>query len=182
MPSFSYAKEINLLQKRNEAEANSKEDKGQGQQRALTKAKTNIINAAGRSLHEIYIQSRLTFYVLGDIVKSLSTGTKEEKQKAIESVGGPVAAVATGKQIAQHRSPSHMRLYAAMISIALAIFNLLPIPALDGGRLLSFYIQKTTKIWAKKYFTREQRINTIFFLLLLILGILIILKDIRQFF
>ncbi|HCY21821.1 TPA: hypothetical protein DIC40_08515 [Patescibacteria group bacterium] len=31
--------------------------------------------------------------------------------------------------------------FAGLISLALAIFNILPIPALDGGRLLSVIIQ-----------------------------------------
>ena len=56
--------------------------------------------------------------------------------------------------------------FAALISLALAIFNLLPIPALDGGRLLSFIIQKLTHADPKKYFMRESYINVVVFVLL----------------
>ncbi|MBP6910107.1 site-2 protease family protein [Patescibacteria group bacterium] len=33
-------------------------------------------------------------------------------------------------------------MFGGLISLALAFFNLLPIPALDGGRLLGVIIQK----------------------------------------
>jgi len=39
-----------------------------------------------------------------------------------------------------------------MISLALAIFNILPIPALDGGRVVGVIIQKVFRIKPEKYF------------------------------
>jgi len=42
-----------------------------------------------------------------------------------------------------------------MISLALAIFNVLPIPALDGGRLLGILIQCLGKLKPEKYFNIE---------------------------
>lgn len=42
-----------------------------------------------------------------------------------------------------------------MLSMALAMFNLLPIPALDGGRLLGVVIQKVGKFNRAKYFEIE---------------------------
>ena len=55
-----------------------------------------------------------------------------------------------------------------MISFALAIFNLLPIPALDGGRWLGVIIQSlffSKKV--EKYFVIENYINIFFFVLLM---------------
>jgi len=45
--------------------------------------------------------------------------------------------------------------FAGMISLALAIFNVLPIPALDGGRLLGILIQWTARLKEEKYFNVE---------------------------
>jgi membrane-associated protease RseP (regulator of RpoE activity) len=42
-----------------------------------------------------------------------------------------------------------------MISLALAIFNVLPIPALDGGRLLGVFIQRGARLKEEKYFNIE---------------------------
>jgi len=42
-----------------------------------------------------------------------------------------------------------------MISLALAIFNVLPIPALDGGRLLGVLIQGIARLKPEKYFNIE---------------------------
>lgn len=71
--------------------------------------------------------------------------------------------------------------FAGMISLALAIFNVLPIPALDGGRLLGVLIQSGGKLKPEKYFTIEGYINLVFFVLLMGLGVYIILKDLVRF-
>ncbi len=68
-----------------------------------------------------------------------------------------------------------------MISLALAIFNVLPIPALDGGRLLGVIIQWIGKFKPEKYFNIEGYINLFFFVLLMGLGIYILLKDLVRF-
>jgi regulator of sigma E protease len=68
-----------------------------------------------------------------------------------------------------------------MISLALAIFNILPIPALDWGRLLWTLIQRIGKLKPEKYFNVEGYINLVFFVLLMGLGIYILLKDLVRF-
>jgi regulator of sigma E protease len=45
--------------------------------------------------------------------------------------------------------------FAGLISLALALFNILPIPALDGGRLLGVLIQRILRLKTEKYFTIE---------------------------
>ena len=42
--------------------------------------------------------------------------------------------------------------FAGIISLALAIFNLLPIPALDGGRGIGAILQAIFRIKPEKYF------------------------------
>lgn len=64
-----------------------------------------------------------------------------------------------------------------MLSLALAIFNILPIPALDGGRFWAVIIQKLCRIKDEKFATVEGRVNFVFFWALMLLGIVIIVKD-----
>lgn len=68
----------------------------------------------------------------------------------------------------------------AMISIFLAISNLLPIPALDGGRLLFLGIEKVRRkpIDAKI----EAKVNSIFFTLLILLMLFVTLRDVWHIF
>lgn len=70
--------------------------------------------------------------------------------------------------------------FVAIISIYLAIFNSLPIPAVDGGRLLFLGIEKIRKKPIPQKI--EQRINTVFFGLLIGLMIWVTIKDIIRIF
>jgi regulator of sigma E protease len=67
-----------------------------------------------------------------------------------------------------------------MISLSLAIFNILPIPALDGGRLLGIIIQKVFGLKGDRYFAIENYINIIFFVLMMGAGILMLFKDLSK--
>lgn len=71
--------------------------------------------------------------------------------------------------------------FAGIISLALAIFNLLPIPALDGGRGVGAALQALFKIPASRYFKREGYVNALVFYLLMALGVVIIVKDLVVF-
>lgn len=57
-----------------------------------------------------------------------------------EQVSGPVAIVAIGANIAKSDAGNLFR-FAALISINLAIINILPLPALDGGQLAFLLIE-----------------------------------------
>lgn len=67
-------------------------------------------------------------------------------------------------------------LLAAVISLNLAVFNLLPIPALDGGHLMFLIIEKITGKPVKKEIV--EKISNVFFYLLIALIILICCNDI----
>lgn len=61
-------------------------------------------------------------------------------QFTIEELGGPVRMFKFTGQVAMQGIESLM-LWAAMLSLYLGIFNLLPIPALDGGRLVFLFVE-----------------------------------------
>jgi regulator of sigma E protease len=66
----------------------------------------------------------------------------------------------------------------ALISLHLAIFNLLPIPALDGGKLLFLTLEGVRK--RPVSIETEKKITALFFGILVILAILVTIKDIQQ--
>jgi regulator of sigma E protease len=67
-----------------------------------------------------------------------------------------------------------------MISLALAIFNILPIPALDGWRIVWVLTQAIGRFSPQSYFIIENYINFFFFVVLMLLGVYIMFKDLVQ--
>lgn len=93
---------------------------------------------------------------------------------------GIVAVVKIGGDIINQSGIQMGLLFAAVISINLALFNLLPIPALDGGHLLFLILNKICqgRISKKRFDKAADKITEIFFILLIILIVLITLNDI----
>lgn len=95
-----------------------------------------------------------------------------------QDVSGPVGiAVITG-QVAQQGIVPLLQ-FAAVLSINLAVINFLPIPALDGGRVLFLAIEKLRR----KPMSRnlEAAIHNIAFLLLIGLIFLVTIRDVSKF-
>lgn len=76
----------------------------------------------------------------GRLVKRLFTGQDDVR----ESVGGPVMIAKVTKEAADAGMRSFWGL-VAMLSIALAVFNILPIPVLDGGHLVFLLYEGITR-------------------------------------
>ena len=97
---------------------------------------------------------------------------------ATNAIAGPVGIFAITK-ISLGEGFMHMLNLTAIISLALAITNLLPLPALDGGKCVYLFFQKINP----RVFTDElsEKIDSAGFILLMCLGVLIIIKDIFQF-
>jgi len=93
-------------------------------------------------------------------------------------VSGPVGiAVLTG-QVAQLGFDYLLR-FTAMLSINLAIINILPIPALDGGRILFILIEKLKGSPVSRKF--EQRAHNLGFALLISLMVIVTVRDFARF-
>ncbi len=121
---------------------------------------------------------------LGSLVAGGVTGNTEARQhgqtKASSDVSGPVGIFVTLKE-GSLLGYQFMLFIIAYISLALAIMNILPLPALDGGRLwLTLFSRGLLKrpLSAK----REEAINASGFLVLLGLIILITIVDVKRFF
>lgn len=93
---------------------------------------------------------------------------------SLESISGPVGIISMTGDAARLGLPYLIQLMATL-SISLAVINLLPIPALDGGHLLFLLIEGVRK---KPVSLKTQEIATqIGFMLLLALMVFIIYND-----
>lgn len=98
--------------------------------------------------------SMATLKGLGDLIGQLYngltsqlSGDKAAREKgnqdlsaAGNSVGGPLSIVGVFFPAAQNAGASTLLFLTAIISLTLAVMNILPIPALDGGRLFLAYL------------------------------------------
>ena len=97
------------------------------------------------------------------------------KGKIVEEISGPVGIV-TMVVSAAELGVSHLLTFTAILSISLAILNILPFPALDGGRIL-FVILET--ISRRKISEKWQMVSHgIGFAILILLMILVTVKDV----
>lgn len=118
----------------------------------------------------------LTFQGLGTAIVSLFQG---DTTKASEQVSGPVGVFAVLQQGSLYGF-QFMLFVIAIISLSLAIMNVLPIPALDGGRLFVLALFRVLKKPLTK--EREEAIHGAGFLFLMGLIVLITIVDVRRFF
>ncbi len=94
----------------------------------------------------------------------------------LKDMHGVVAITKIGGDMIEKSGKSSGILLAALISMNLAILNILPIPALDGGHLLFLFAEK---IMGKPLDEKViEMISSIFFSLLIILMILVVFNDI----
>ena len=111
---------------------------------------------------------------------SFDASVRQSGQEAISSVGdsvaGPVGIVGELFPAFTAAGPSNLAFLAALISVSLACMNILPIPALDGGRWLLITIYRLRK----KKLTKEveERIVSRAMLVLLALIVIVTVLDI----
>jgi len=87
--------------------------------------------AVGRALHKTWSMSVLTLEMLWKMVVG---------QASLENISGPISIAQYAGQSAQIGLVPFLS-FLAVISISLGVLNLLPIPVLDGGHLLYFFIE-----------------------------------------
>ena len=119
------------------------------------------------------LTTRIFWGILG-MIKSLILG-----EGAKIEVAGPVGIAFLTKQVAS-LGLVYVLQFAAILSINLGIINALPIPALDGGRILFILIEKIRRRPISQKV--EQFFHTAGFALLIGLMILITFRDVMKFF
>jgi regulator of sigma E protease len=131
--------------------------------------------APGVALVETAKVFKLTFDFVGGLFKGIFT-----KGQVSGDVGGPIAIyMYTG--MAVKLGVMAVLQFIAILSVNLALVNILPLPALDGGKVLFLILRRVMG----KHFMQEKvenLIHTIGFALLIGLMILLTIKDIKRFF
>lgn len=123
------------------------------------------------------------FAGLGSLIAGAVTGNTTARQhgqlSASAQVSGPVGIFVILKN-GSLLGYQYMLLIIAIISLTLAIMNILPIPALDGGRLWLTLITRAMKRPLSQH--REEVINATGFVVLIGLIILVTIVDVKRFF
>lgn len=135
-----------------------------------------------------------TFRGLGGMVGNLFTGlisqlspdkvVRDQASTSLknvsESVAGPIGILGTIFPAASSAGPVSILFLTAIMSLTLTVMNVLPIPALDGGRWLTMALFKVSK--KSLTYEREEKIQTIGFYILMGLIILVTITDVAKIF
>jgi len=121
----------------------------------------------------------LTLSILKSIPKLIFEILSKRKIPAGVEIVGPVGIFSLSSQMVSLGLNYYLR-FLALISIYLAVFNILPIPALDGGKILFLGIEFIRKKPVSPKI--EQKVTAVFFAFLVFLMILVTIKDILKFF
>lgn len=126
----------------------------------------------GTLISHSWRKSCLTVRMCWESIYDLITG-----RYTFAAVSGPIGISSAIGDAAKQGIASLLNI-AALISINLGFMNLLPIPALDGGRLLTLLIEMISgKKLPKKV---EGMVNTVGLMALLLLSFVIMIKDVIQ--
>lgn len=124
-------------------------------------------------------------YWIETVVKSV--GMMFTGQVGINDLSGPVGVVDVVSSVVQESKPDgawyvllNLLNFTVMISANLGVMNLLPLPALDGGRLVFMLIELVRGKPVKK--EREGMVHFVGMVLLMLLMVYILFKDIRGLF
>lgn len=147
-----------------------KDVEGQGKIGVYAPMDKSFVDAIAYGFTETWFWIKTIFIILGDLVTGGFT---------IDALGGPVAIYASTEMVAESGIFNLLR-WGAMLSVNLGIMNLLPIPALDGGRLTFFAIEALRGKPVSK--EKEGFVHLIGFSLLMLLMILVTWNDIQRFF
>lgn len=100
-------------------------------------------------------------------------------QFTIDALSGPVGIYKTTEEVAKYGFFTLMS-WAGMLSINLGIMNLLPLPALDGGRLMFFILEAVRGKPVDRQ--KEGMVHFVGIMLLMLLMIVVTWNDIQKYF
>jgi regulator of sigma E protease len=135
-----------------------------------------------------------TLQGMGDLVGNLVNGlisqfssnanVREQASSELKNVGdgvaGPIGILGTIFPAAQRAGLTQLVFLTAIISLSLAVMNILPIPALDGGRWFTMVAFRLSRKDLTR--EREEKIQAFGFSLLMGLVILVTITDVTKLF
>ncbi len=135
-------------------------------------AELSFIEAVKQSSVTTYTVTRDTLGAFITLITGIFSGTS-----GTENLAGPIGIVSIVDRIKDAGVPA-LLVFAAIISVNLAVLNLIPFPALDGGRLLFVAIEAVIRRPLPIAF--QGWVNTIGFGLLLLLMLVVTWGDIAR--
>lgn len=129
----------------------------------------NVLKAIQYGFVQTYFWTKQMFIILGNLITGFT----------INSLSGPVGIFKSTELVAQEGIFMLIK-WGALLSINLGIMNLLPLPALDGGRLLFFLVEFLRGKPVDRQ--KEGIVHFIGFALLMLLMIVVTWNDIQRFF
>lgn len=130
----------------------------------------SVLGSFSYGATQTYEWTVLIFQLLGNLI----TG-----QFSIDDLSGPVGIYKATEEVAKFGIFNLMN-WTAVLSINLGIMNLLPLPALDGGRLLFFGFEALRGRPIDKQ--REGMVHFVGIMLLMVLMVVVTWNDIQRFF
>lgn len=153
-----------------------------GQARKIIGINMDMVGTLSLPVHKAFYEGgrttlRLSYLTVNGIAVLIKDSVRGEAD--ISQVAGPVGIIGLVGD-ASRLGFAYLITFTALISINLAIINLVPFPALDGGRIVVVAIEGITKKTMNPKIIHT--INTIGFFLLIVLMLVITYRDILRLF
>jgi regulator of sigma E protease len=124
--------------------------------------------AVQTAYEECKSNSLLIFELLGKLI---------QRKNSIQQMSGPIGIMRYSGQAARMGMPSLLK-FMALISLNLAIFNLLPIPILDGGLMLMLLVEAVMRRDIKQEV--KERVYQAAFVFLVLFAAVVIFNDVAK--
>jgi len=124
--------------------------------------------AVQTSFEECKSNSLLIFELLGKLISN---------KNSIKQMSGPIGIMRYSGQAARMGMPTLLK-FMALISLNLAIFNLLPIPILDGGLVLMLLVESVMRRDIKQEV--KERVYQAAFVFLVLFAAVVIFNDVSK--
>lgn len=130
-------------------------------------------------LSGFFLTRDLTLFIPASLFSLVTTSVSSGNFNELgNSVGGPLQIINQSNDIVQTGVLDPFIPFAGLLSISLAVFNILPFPALDGGQIVVVLVEKLRR----KKISDEllEKINFGGFVFLIIFALLVTFKDFVQ--
>lgn len=152
----------------------------EGSSRPAIGVALTLVDTVSRSFPEAFIDATVyTVTAIRDITFGIGKLIADTAQRRADfsEVAGPVGIVGLVDEASSYGFTS-LLMFTAFISLNLAVINILPFPALDGGRLLFVIIEAVKGTPIKAQYVAV--LNTIGFFILILLMVVVTWNDIAK--
>jgi regulator of sigma E protease len=122
-----------------------------------------ISGAIAQSIRQNYAMSSLTFRIIGRIFKGSAS---------VRTLSGPIEIARMSGKYARLGSIRAFLEFLALISLQLGVFNLLPIPILDGGVIALLFVEGLIRK-DLSFSLKEKIVQAGFFFLIILMGFVV---------